>query len=62
MQSTAPRKKKPSAKLQDGGTWLSNTTSKKDLGIVIDHKLNMSQQCAVGTKKANAILGFIIEV
>ena len=37
-------------------TWLSNTRSKKDLGIVVDHKLNMSQQCDMATKKANAIL------
>ena len=42
-----------------GDTWLSKTTSKKDLGIVVDHKLNMSQQCDVATKKANAILGCI---
>ena len=42
-----------------GDNWLSKTTSKKDLGIVVDHKLNMSQQCDVATKKANAILGCI---
>ena len=42
-----------------GDTWLSNTASEKDLGIVVGHKLNMSQQCDVATKKANAILGFI---
>ena len=42
-----------------GDTWLSKTTSEKDLGIVVDHKLNMSQQCDVDTKKANAILGCI---
>ena len=42
-----------------GYTWLSKTTSKKNLGIVIDHKLNMSQQCDVATKKANDILGCI---
>ena len=42
-----------------GDTWLSNTTSEKDLGIVIDHNLCMSQQCDVATKKANAILGSI---
>ena len=33
-------------------TWLSNTKSEKDLGIIVDHKLNMSQQCDVATKKA----------
>ena len=27
-----------------GDTWLSKTTNEKDLGIVVDHKLNMSQQ------------------
>ena len=42
-----------------GDTWLTNTTSKKDLGIVVDHKLNMSQQCDVAAKRANAILGYI---
>ena len=34
-----------------GDTWLSKTMSKKDLGIVLDHKLNMSQQCGVATKR-----------
>ena len=60
MQSTAPRKKRNQLhSYKMGDTWLSKTTSKKDLGIVVDHKLNMSQQCDVATKKANAILGCI---
>ena len=42
-----------------GDTWLSKTMSEKDHGIVVDHKLNMSQQCDVATKKANAVLGCI---
>ena len=40
-------------------TWLSNTTSEKDLGIIVDDKLNMSQQYDVASKKANAVLGCI---
>ena len=42
-----------------GETWLSKTTSGKDLGIVVHHKVNMSQQGDAATKKANAILGCI---
>ena len=42
-----------------GDTWISKTMSEKDLEIVVDHKLNMSQHCDVATKKANAILGCI---
>ena len=42
-----------------GDTWCNNTTSEKDLGIVVEQKLNMSQQCDAATKKANAILGHI---
>ena len=42
-----------------GDPCLSNTTSEKDIGTVVDHKLNMSQQCDVAAKKANAIMGCI---
>ena len=38
-----------SYKMRD--TWCCNTTSKKDLGIIVDHKLNMSQQFGVAIKK-----------
>ena len=42
-----------------GDTWFSKTVSEKDLRIVVDHKLNMSEQCDVAAKKGNAILGCI---
>ena len=32
-----------------GNTWLSKATSEKDLGSIVDHKLDMSQQYDVAT-------------
>uniref|UniRef100_A0A670KJQ5 Reverse transcriptase domain-containing protein n=1 Tax=Podarcis muralis TaxID=64176 RepID=A0A670KJQ5_PODMU len=46
-------------KYKMGDTWLESSTCEKDLGVLIDHKLDMSQQCDAAAKKANAILGLI---
>ena len=46
-------------KYRMGDTWLYSSICERDLGVLMDNKLKMSQQCDMAAKKAKAMSGCI---
>jgi len=59
MQGPAPGEEHPMHQYMLGAGLLESSSVERDLGVLVDDKFTMSQQCALVAMSANGLLGCI---